>query len=136
MSYTLNTVDRPAVFSSGVPLLNDQGGSSLSGNDAATAAPTLQAEMHGNIPAVCGPVAFDTYNMAVSGDRTVTLRAGAEHNYAPVFQPMCAAISENQQAEIRLSNKCNALSTGGGKPGQGYACLLQSTMPEVTGKEE
>ena len=71
----------------GIPLLNDQGGQSVSGNDNATVAPTLRAEMHGNIPAVCDPVAFDTYNMAVSGDRTVTLRAGAEYNYAPVFQP-------------------------------------------------
>lgn len=48
VSYTLNTVDRPAV----VPLLNDQGGSSLSGNDTATIAPTIRAEMHGNVPAV------------------------------------------------------------------------------------
>lgn len=48
VSYTLNTVDRPAV----VPLLNDQGGSSLTGNDAATVAPTIRAEMHGNVPAV------------------------------------------------------------------------------------
>ncbi len=48
VSYTLNTVDRPAVVS----LLNDQGGSSISGTDDATVAPTLRAEMHGNIPAV------------------------------------------------------------------------------------
>lgn len=48
VSYTLNTVDRPAV----VPLLNDQGGSSLSGNDTATVALTIRAEMHGNVPAV------------------------------------------------------------------------------------
>ena len=34
------------------------------------------------------PIAFDTYNMDVPGDKTVTLRAGAEHNYAPVFQPV------------------------------------------------
>jgi DNA (cytosine-5)-methyltransferase 1 len=51
VSYTLNTVDRPAVC--GVPLLNDQGGSSLCGDDNADVAPTLRAEMHGNIPAVC-----------------------------------------------------------------------------------
>ena len=77
----------PRTEMKGIPLLNDQGGQSVSGNDNATVAPTLRAEMHGNIPAVCDPVAFDTYNMAVSGDRTVTLRAGAEYNYAPVFQP-------------------------------------------------
>ena len=48
VSYTLNTVDRPAVVS----LLNDQGGSSISGDDNANVSPTLRAEMHGNIPAV------------------------------------------------------------------------------------
>lgn len=67
VSYTLNTVDRPAV----VPLLNDQGGSSLSGNDTATVVPTIRAEMHGNVPAV------------VFSDVASTLRAGAgapKHN--------------------------------------------------------
>lgn len=67
VSYTLNTVDRPAV----VPLLNDQGGSSLTGKDAATVAPTIRAEMHGNVPAV------------VFSDVASTLRAGAgapKHN--------------------------------------------------------
>ncbi len=33
------------------------------------------------------PLGFDTYNMVSTGDKTVTLRAGSEHNYAPVFQP-------------------------------------------------
>lgn len=52
VSYTLNTIDRPAVVV-GVPLLNDQGrGRQITGEDDATAAPTLHAEMHGNIPAV------------------------------------------------------------------------------------
>lgn len=50
VSYTLNTVDRPAVAC--ISLLNDQGGSSLYGDDNATVSPTLRAEMHGNIPAV------------------------------------------------------------------------------------
>ena len=35
------------------------------------------------------------------------------------------SINENQQSEVRLSDKSNALSTGGGKPGQGYPCVLQ-----------
>lgn len=30
-------------------------------------------------------IGFDTYNMMVVGDKTVTLRAGSEYNYAPVF---------------------------------------------------
>lgn len=54
VSYTLNTVDRPAVVS----LLNDQGGSSISGDDNANVSPTLRAEMHGNIPAVVQSAGF------------------------------------------------------------------------------
>lgn len=48
-SYTLNTIDRH-----GVMCLNDQGGSSINVDDNAVIAPTLRAEAHGNIPAVCG----------------------------------------------------------------------------------
>ncbi len=39
--------------SSAFCLLNDQGGSSISAESDATVSPTLRAEMHGNIPAVC-----------------------------------------------------------------------------------
>ena len=64
-------------------------------------------------------VAFDTYNMDVVGDKTVTLRAGAEHNYAPVFQPVSI---ENHPADSRVdideSGKVQTLTsrmgTGGG----------------------
>ena len=34
------------------------------------------------------PMGVDTYNLSVTGDKTVTLRAGSEHNYAPVIQPL------------------------------------------------
>jgi hypothetical protein len=34
------------------------------------------------------PIGVDTYNLSVTGDKTVTLRAGSEHNYAPVIQPI------------------------------------------------
>lgn len=40
-----------------------------------------------NAVVTCEPIAFDTYNMAATGDKTVTLRAGSEYNYAPVFVP-------------------------------------------------
>ena len=42
----------PAVMKLGVTLLNDQGGSMVSGEDDALVAPTIRAEMHGNVPAV------------------------------------------------------------------------------------
>ena len=35
------------------------------------------------------------------------------------------AVSENQKAEVLLSDKLRALSIGGGKPGQGYPCVLR-----------
>ena len=34
-------------------------------------------------------IAFDTYNMIETGEKTVTLRANSEYNYAPVFQRQC-----------------------------------------------
>lgn len=57
VSYTLNTIDRPAVVQ-GVPLINDQGGSVIAGDDSADVAPTLRAEMHGNVPAVVQTAGF------------------------------------------------------------------------------
>lgn len=54
---------------SAVCMLNNQGGSSISAEDDAKVSPTIRAEMHGNIPAVCGTVPLD--NVAS------TLRAGA-----------------------------------------------------------
>lgn len=51
VSYTLNTIDRPAVVQS-VPLLDDQGGGVMKGNDFAKVAPTLRAQTHGNLPIV------------------------------------------------------------------------------------
>ncbi len=51
VSYTLNTIDRPAVVQ-GIPLLDDQGGSVIRGEDNAHVAPTLRAEAHGNVPAI------------------------------------------------------------------------------------
>lgn len=36
----------------------------------------------------------------------------------------CKAINENQHSEVRLSDSVCSLTAGGGKPGQGYACVL------------
>ena len=57
-------------------ILDDQGGSQISVRDDGKC-PTLRAEMHGNIPAVMEPMAFDDYNFQPTGDQTCTLRAGA-----------------------------------------------------------
>lgn len=50
VSYTLNTVDRPAVCDVGI--LNDQGGQVINADDNAKTSPTLRAETHGNLPCV------------------------------------------------------------------------------------
>lgn len=50
--------------------------------------------------AVVEPVAFDTYNMQPTGDKTVTLRAGSEYNYAPVFVPKCFDARGNGDGNI------------------------------------
>ena len=34
------------------------------------------------------------------------------------------SVHENQQGEVWLTNTFGALSVGGGKPGQGYPCIL------------
>ena len=38
-------------------------------------------------------------------------------------QPPCIAFMENQRGELRTLEQFNALSTGGGKPGQGYPAV-------------
>lgn len=52
-----------------------------------------------------------------------TLRAsGGGGDKAHVLAPV--ALMENQRGELRLSDQTDALSCGGGKPGQGYAAAL------------
>lgn len=37
------------------------------------------------------------------------------------------SVNENQRSELRLGDNINAITKGGGKPGQGYPCVLEST---------
>lgn len=41
--------------------------------------------------------------------------------------PLVLSVYENGGANVSLSNKCGALTTGGGKPGQGFPCIYSST---------
>ena len=75
------------------------------------------------------PVAFDTYNMDVPGDKTVTLRAGAEHNYAPVFQPIYS-IDEKMGQTYVWEDQANTLAARDYK--QPQAVRFQ-TYKDVTG---
>lgn len=51
-----------------------------------------------------------------------TLRSGNGHVTGGV--PFVAAFSENQRAETRLTDYARQITTGGGKPGQGYPAVL------------
>lgn len=49
----------------------------------------------------------------------------AESSFIPTVAKclVVQSVSENQRGELRTSDTCPALSTGGGKPGQGYPCI-------------
>jgi DNA (cytosine-5)-methyltransferase 1 len=49
-------------------------------------------------------VGFDTYNMLPTGDKTVILRVGSEHNYAPVFVPMAYSFDSLASNSMKSSN--------------------------------
>ena len=53
---------------------------------------------------------------------TVTARWGTGGNNTPLVQ----SVYENQKADVSLSDKTNTLTAGGGKPGQGYAAILEN----------
>lgn len=60
-----------------------------------------------------------------NGETTGAVRAasgGSSRDY--LVTGVGAAVSENQQAVCRLSQVCNSLTAGGGKPGQGYPAAL------------
>ena len=54
----------------------------------------------------------------VSVDRALTLATGDDQL---LFQPV--GVQQNQRHEVIVSDKASALTTGGGKPGQGYAAV-------------
>ena len=74
------------------------------------------------VPSIClndqgGAVMNVTYN------KIDTLRAQT-HGHEPIV----LSIAENQQACVTLhEEKANCISVGGGKPGQGYPCILVKT---------
>ena len=68
------------------------------------------------------PIAFDTYNMTPTGDKTVTLRAGSEYNYAPVFVPRTleqpiAVATQQGGAEITENGICPTITAAAGMSG-------------------
>ena len=65
--------------------------------------------------------------VGVQADHAYTLEARAE--------VQAVAFAENSRAEVRLEggdgSRCGAISTGGGKPGQGVPMVLQRSLPET-----
>jgi DNA (cytosine-5)-methyltransferase 1 len=118
VSYTLNTIDRPAV-ACGIPLINDQGGSVMSADDNADVAPTLRAEMHGNIPAVAQAAGFKArqgakaHGIAYDTELAPTLSAG--QNDASV---VIAIENHPNDSRVKLSED-NVVQTLSGRMGTG-----------------
>ena len=65
--------------------------------------------------------------VGVQADHAYTLEARAE--------VQAVAFAENSRAELRLEggdgSRCGAISTGGGKPGQGVPMVMQRSLPET-----
>lgn len=97
------------------------------GADAGSLSPTLRAMGHSGSHANAG----GQVAVCVTGEVTQTLKAegfdGSEDGTGR-GQPIVAyAISENQRAEVRLTDYAQAVTCSGGKPGQGYPAALHGS---------
>lgn len=70
----------------------------------------------GDKPHVLAPIAFDSRQDTVSSTEVFGTLGSSS--------PQAQAVMENQRGELRMSSATNALSCGGGKPGQWYAAAL------------
>lgn len=92
------------------------------------------------------PVGFDTYNMQPTGDKTVTLRAGSEYNYAPVFQPVVIGLDIYNLAETGDIAASLTTATGQGASNTGPSVCVKTydargngdgeTVSTITGDHE
>lgn len=90
VSYTLNTVDRPAV----VPLLNDQGGSSLSGNDAAPMVFTIDRA---------------AYNQGINAKYDIGIDENGPAYTIVSKGPGAVCIGNGQTSQLKVSEKVGTL---------------------------
>ena len=90
--------------------------------------PTLAGADSGNrFPVVAHPVAMrwregkpgGGKGALLSDDRALTLAAADDQT---LFQPV--GFQQNQREEVILSDQASSLTTGGGKPGQGYGAVM------------
>lgn len=104
------------------PILDDQGGSQITvRNDGK--APTLRAEMHGNVPCVMESAGFCTEHSAKSRsvgfeeEVSPTLRAG-------VTPGIVYGVTTKGNGDAFVSQERHtAITVGGGQAGQGYPCV-------------
>ena len=76
--------------------------------------PTLSAMDSGNKPAVFVRNSSNKEDVTTDNHGN-PLRGGISYN-----------VHQNVRAEVTLSEQASALTTGGGKPGQGYPCIFQN----------
>ena len=107
-------------------VLNDQGGGVMSVTEEVTNC--LRAQDHGHPPLVLCTYGFKplqgaaAHGMGYEEEKAPSLTTGPGCMGGVLV--VCQAVHENQQAVVWLSDVTGALSTGGGKPGSGYQCVL------------
>ena len=74
-------------------------------------------------------VAIKTANTKANGSNMS--EEGVMYTLDTSSQPHAVAVMENQRAEIRLYGQTDALTRGGGKPGQGYAAAFYPENMQV-----
>lgn len=102
----------------------------FAGNKESTVAATVQTTMHDDSRA-------DGFNTVVHANNvapTITSsgppysRTGNQGSEVDALVVQFKSVHENQQAEVRTQDVFNAVTSGGGKPGQGYGCVLQNVV--------
>lgn len=64
--------------------------------------------------------------VGAEGEPMFTLTTSSEKRAVAVISNVPLAVYENQRSEVKLSDKSNALSQPGGKPGQGNPCIFSA----------
>jgi len=67
----------------------------------------------------------DMYNQEDTGDVAHTVRAMTGGEGIPHVVDEPKSVSENICGDVNLNDQTNSLTAGGGKPGQGYPCVLE-----------
>ena len=90
---------------------------------------TIAARTHDAIDVQSGtfiptPIAFHPTQDPISSDDGTTHGLGCGSSGGRASVAVAQAVSENQRSELRLTDFTYAITSGGGKPGQGYPAAL------------